>query len=377
VSTGVTGVFAALTVVMYSATRSQGLLAICVLSWAHWLIAVAYNRRVRRRDTNPATLTRFKYELILRLLATTWYFWLGVTTYIMQARGYAVFEALFNDDTTDDLTARSRNAVTGLFVVTAASVLVDAYVAIFHTRAVRASNNPTEAAAALQKRPSIALLLTAGIDVVMVAFTGWAYAVSNSAHGLIATIVVALVSFVCEAYFAREAATRPYVDEGFHVAGQLLALQHIFLVSTVFLVNLLVLLLESVGYTFTTALDGSAAGLQTVVALAIGSYVVFVLTTVALVSLHSQLETSAHAHDLDAIASASGHVVVVAPPAGGLSQPSYFAVEEWGSAGSDALGGARNHGHGGMMGGGSVSAGSGSGIGGQQRAFAVAVAPPS
>ncbi len=80
------------------------------------------------------------------------------------------------------------------------------------------------------------------------------------------------------------------LDREWHVTSQLLAMQHELLVSITFLVNLMLLLLDSVGYSLPGIIANSPRYITAILILSFVAYIGIAATTIGLVALHTTLE---------------------------------------------------------------------------------------
>lgn len=259
-----------------------------------------------------------KYFLVAHLSFGTWYALLAQITFSCHAVGLRVLVALLDSDPTNDLTPPARRLATPFFAAVVASVALDVYAIVYHTRRMDPPPGPVHVIggpwdvllgraagcgdAQRGGRPRIAATATVLLDAVLFVLTAAALSLHRDMAALLLLALVA-VSLVCQARYAWQAwrgvgaragasptAADAAAESEWHVTSQLLALQHNIIVALVFLVNLLLLLLHSVGRSFPSVVADGEPLYQALQVLSLVAYAGIAATTVVLVGLHSQME---------------------------------------------------------------------------------------
>lgn len=276
-----------------------------------------YFARVTR--FNPSTLQKDKYFLLSHLLIATWYFWIALITFLYHLEGYQVMDSLTGSNPVELPAAHNVKVfLAGMFAVTCLSHAVDIYTVIFHTRRIKASveSGIDPLSGSSTDRPRFALLFTVCVDVVMIVMTGVSLSIQGD-YGTIVLLIVGVLSLLMQLRHARQAWRTADVELDFHVNGQLLAMQHELFVSTIFLVNFLLLMLHNIGMSLPAIMsdDTTGRGQGALVICSILAYIGIALTSLVLVGLHIALEApGSHAFDqLNATMNFSGYLAVPVP----------------------------------------------------------------
>lgn len=276
----------------YAATRSPTVLVCMIVCMLFTLAYLGYVRRTRRADSGSGQLqTRDKYFLVLHLLFATWYFWIALITFELHNVDVFVWDVLSPSSTSSvAFTTGARGLAAGLFATTVVSIAVDAYAIRSHTVTLaRVDSVSVEESRSRKDRPSAAAALTVALDLVAIALTAAVYARVRD-HGLIALLLLLIFSVISQGVYAWQAFTRPYADADWHVISQLILMQHVLIISTAFLVNLLVLLLSAVGLSVAAIVKDGTTAESAQALVSILAYFFMGVTTIVLVNMHSQMD---------------------------------------------------------------------------------------
>lgn len=280
--------------IQYSQTRSKGIAACAVFALIFASLYVGYLRSLftRRRTLRLWRCFSAKYLLIAHLLSSTWYFWMALMTYMAHNAGFSVFDTLFNGDSgsgtngsrTIDMKDGTRLLCDVLFGVALLSLVVDAYVIVFHSRHLAdAVHDDTIDASRSYASLKLASVLTCLIDVAMVVLSAVSFHIQRDG-GTIVLIALLALSSAAQAAYMLQACGFVRLKQDWHASSQLLHLQHELIVSTTFLVNLMLILLNSFGLTVSDATATDSLGQSAVINLSIAAYVGIAFTTILLVT---------------------------------------------------------------------------------------------
>lgn len=256
------------------------------------LFLILYLGYVRRLYKDEATLqAKRKFFVLSHLVSTTWYFWVALIAYLCQTNGFAVLQILFDDDPNNDLKPVARRLVITLLVVCLISLVNDVLIIRFHTERIRAITRRTYVPSADAKadRPRISSLIACLSDVAFIILSSISLSQQRD-WGTIVLIILSILSFFLELRYTLSSWGTTSVDIEWHTQAQLLAVQHMLVGSTCFLVNFCLLLLWSVGLSISTIItqDGANAGAQVI--LSILAYGGVVVCSCILASQHTALE---------------------------------------------------------------------------------------
>lgn len=228
-----------------------------------------------------------KYFCIVHVIVATWLFFLSQLVLLLHARGIQVLAILFDDNLTNDLLPAARRAVAALFAIVVVSLVVDAYCIAFHTKRLQGT-------AGLTSFPRVGAGIQALVDLTLLAVS--IFGLQFTGHlGFIAPLVVALLSLVAHVRHSNSLrSSLLHLDSAqfladLHIYGQLLSLQHALLASVVFLANLGLLLIYSVGGTVGGFLSSLPPVSFATMALGVLAYAGLLVTTVILVGLVTQM----------------------------------------------------------------------------------------
>jgi hypothetical protein len=285
----------------YAHASSDTLLACLVASIIFAATYVLYAFRTCR--LNPTTLRSDKYFLLIHVLIGTWYFWAALLTFVYHTVGLTVSDVL-KPGAPDALAPRSIALLSVMFGLTVITHVVEIYCTLFHTRKMAAGYETTWSAS---DAPRYALIYTTIADIALICLTGWSYSIQQD-HGTIILIIIGILSL---AFQARQTVTAwkkdraPFTAEQ-HMTSQLQATQHMLISSTIFLVNLVLIMVNNVGLSLPTIMaSDNGLGEGALVIVSIVAYLGILASSTLLVSLHVTLELPKHHHDFDNMAFAS------------------------------------------------------------------------
>lgn len=288
---------------MYAlSASSQGLLVCMIFSIIFVVVYCLYLIVVRRLYAGIKTITPphlLKYVLIAHLLCATWYYWAAVITYVLHYSNFQVFDVIFDDDGIDQFSIGDRNLSITIFVITIVSIVVDLVGVHNHTAkagfstglAMSPNLSPVRQRSGIWRaKPRVSSVISVIVDALMLMGTIQSMVMQGDLS-TIALIVLLLISVVFQArYTWLSWQTSFLADSDWHMDMQLLLLQHMLIVSTVFLVNMLLLLSHAIGHSFNSMLANADSTVAALLCFSLGSYVLIALTTILLVYMHTQVE---------------------------------------------------------------------------------------
>lgn len=273
----------------------------------------------------PFFFSRWKFVHVVFVLIGAWVFWIAFMTYVFRRSDVKMWSHL------KDLDKGARNLCILLMITVFLCIGVDCVLVVHHARAVREGQHYSDRRL---KLVGLAVVLDAVMLILAILS-----AVHSKNSGSVVALVLQLFSLGLRVRYAKHAKMQSFLAEGWHSNAGLETLQHIFVSTTVALVNVMVLYAESVSNGFWKLIEELSGGARFVAFSTIIIHLVLLFIVLLLIRFHGIIEIMAIGTGHQTLPGPAGptDAYVVPPPrAAAVPPPNYGAGGSGGAAAAAA-----------------------------------------